>query len=122
MTREEQSRNEKEIGHAEGLGEGDDGPHEARRSGRLLDAERRMHHHHHDDAEALAVVDPSHAVLVKFHDVPPSSSRRGTIQGGVASPKPEPAGRIPEAIDFRLPAADLWLSGRGPKRCLIVKL
>ena len=46
----EQSRNEKEIGHAERLGEGHHRAHEAMRAGRLLDAERRMHHHHHDDA------------------------------------------------------------------------
>jgi hypothetical protein len=94
--RQEQSRNEKEIGHAEGLGEGDRRPHEARRAGRLLDAQGRMHHHHHDDAEALAVIDPGDAVLVKLHEVPPSSSRRGTIQGSVASLTPEPAGRGPK--------------------------
>jgi hypothetical protein len=64
---EEQSRNEKEIGHAEGFGDGDDGPHEAARPGRLLDAQGRMHHDHHDDAETLGVIDPSHPVLVELH-------------------------------------------------------
>ena len=66
---EEQPRDQEEVRHAEGPGEGDRGMHPALAAGRLLDAERRMHHHHHDDAEALGVIDPIDPTGLR-HDSP----------------------------------------------------
>jgi hypothetical protein len=63
--RQEEARYEEEIGHAEGLREGDDPVHEALAAHRLSDAEGRVHHHHEEDADALGGIDPGDAAVVE---------------------------------------------------------
>ena len=73
---QEQSGDQEEVGHAKGLGEGDDVMHPAFLPERRLDPQGGMHRHHHDDAQALGVVDPVDAfVLSQAHRVLPRDPR-----------------------------------------------
>jgi hypothetical protein len=61
----EQSGDHEEVRHPERLRERHQGMHEAFAPGCLLDAERGMHHHHHDDAEALGIIRPVDASVLR---------------------------------------------------------